>query len=425
MDSRPDGGVLAAAPASAAEEDAGAGFAAPTEHTQEAYAPEEDFTAKWTRADAMQLQAMSDPDAASRENSMPEEYTMPTVSQDFPDMSTGEVWVWDSWTLTDGSAAQPSFKGWEVVFSLVADRDLGFDDRHTYARLGYFFRKADVSDEERPENGGWTYGGHVFPDGASGAIFEDQSFSHQTEWSGSTRIFDGNNKLRIFYTDVAFYRNADGSNIKPYDPRIVQSEGRIYADEDGVWLTGFRDQHDMLQADGEYYQNGEQNEFFNFRDPFTFEDPAYPGQDLHSVRGQHRGCPRRDHLEASTHAYLIRCPRVASSRGGPTTGSPPSRRTHRSPSWSGSARSGDASSTTTANSSTASAWTTSKAAPGPAGTTTSPSSPPRTSSSRPSASPPTQKRRGQPELLRTLRELQTAIIRLMSCCPYCQRAGPT
>ncbi|MFO5234617.1 glycoside hydrolase family 68 protein, partial [Salmonella enterica subsp. enterica serovar 1,4,[5],12:i:-] len=91
---------------------------------------------KWTRADARQLKAMSDPAAPSRANSMPEDYTMPTVPQDFPDMSNEEVWVWDSWTLTDGTSAQPSFKGWEVVFSLVADRKLGFDDRHTYAKLG-------------------------------------------------------------------------------------------------------------------------------------------------------------------------------------------------------------------------------------------------------------------------------------------------
>lgn len=268
--------LIAAAPATAADEpDAVPGFPAPTEHSQRAYDPTDDFTAKWTRADARQIAAMSDPAAPSRANSMPEEYTMPTVPQDFPDMSDEQVWVWDSWTLTDETAAQPSFKGWEVVFSLVADRTLGFDDRHTYARLGYFYRKANVA--ERPENGGWTYGGLVFPDGASGAIFEDQSFSHQTEWSGSTRIFDGN-KLRIFYTAVAFYRNEDGTNRKPYDPRIVQSEGRIFADENGVWLTGFRDQHDMLQADGTYYQTGAQNEFFNFRDPFTFEDPAHPGK---------------------------------------------------------------------------------------------------------------------------------------------------
>lgn len=268
--------LLAASPVQAADEiDAVPGHPAPTVHTQQAYDPAADFTARWTRADARQIAAMSDPTAAPRQNSLPEEYTMPTVPQDFPDMSNDQVWVWDSWTLTDETAAQPSFKGWEVVFSLVADRSLGFDDRHTFARLGYFFRKADVA--ERPADGGWTYGGLVFPDGASGAIFEDQSFSHQTEWSGSTRIFDGN-KLRIFYTAVAFYRNEDGSNRKPYDPRIVQSEGRIFADENGVWLTGFRDQHDMLQADGTYYQTGAQNEFFNFRDPFTFEDPAHPGK---------------------------------------------------------------------------------------------------------------------------------------------------
>ncbi|AUG31061.1 glycoside hydrolase 68 family protein [Microbacterium hominis] len=268
--------LLAASPVQAADEiDAVPGHPAPTVHTQQAYDPAADFTARWTRADARQIAAMSDPTAAPRQNSLPEEYTMPTVPQDFPDMSNDQVWVWDSWTLTDETAAQPSFKGWEVVFSLVADRSLGFDDRHTFARLGYFFRKAEVA--ERPADGGWTYGGLVFPDGASGAIFEDQSFSHQTEWSGSTRIFDGN-KLRIFYTAVAFYRNEDGSNRKPYDPRIVQSEGRIFADENGVWLTGFRDQHDMLQADGTYYQTGAQNEFFNFRDPFTFEDPAHPGK---------------------------------------------------------------------------------------------------------------------------------------------------
>lgn len=260
-------------------------FPEPTEHTQEAFDPAEDFTSRWTRADAMQMQRMSDPDAGSRESSMPEEYTMPEVSQDFPE-TNGDVWVWDTWTLTDERSHQLSFKGWEIAFSLVADRNAGytFDDRHTEARLGYFFRKADVPADERPENGGWIYGGHVFPDGATGAIFDDQSFSHQTEWSGSTRLFDGN-KLRVFYTAVAFYRNDDGSNRKPYDPHLVQSEGRIFADEDGVWLTGFRDQHDLLVADGEYYQTGEQNEFFNFRDPFTFEDPAHPGETYMTFEG--------------------------------------------------------------------------------------------------------------------------------------------
>ncbi|ASD24098.1 glycoside hydrolase 68 family protein [Cryobacterium sp. LW097] len=264
------------------------GFPNPTPHSQQAYEPEADFTSRWTRADARQLKAMSDPSAPPRENSMPEEYTMPTIPQSFPDMSGGQVWVWDTWTLTNGQADQLSFKGWEVIFSLVADRNLGFDERHTYAKLGFFFRKADVPIEQRPENGGWTYGGLVFPDGASGAIYEDQSFSHQTEWSGSTRIFAGN-KLRTFYTAVAFYRDAAGQDVKPADPRIVQTEGRIFADDTGVWLTGFRDQHQLLVPDGTLYQTKDQNSSVNFRDPFTFEDPAHPGKTFMVFEGNTAG----------------------------------------------------------------------------------------------------------------------------------------
>ncbi len=249
----------------------------PTVHTQEAYAPEDDFTAKWTRADARQLKRLSDPDAGSRENSMPAALTMPTVPQDFPDMSNGEVWVWDSWPLTDEDGNQYSVNGQEVIFSLVADRSLGFDDRHVYAKIGYFFRPADVPAEERPENGGWTYGGLVFDEGVTGQIFEDQSFSHQTQWSGSARIFKGG-EIKLFFTDVAFYRDAAGNNIKPYDPRIALSVGHVHANKNGVKFTGFDTVIDLLQADGTYYQTGEQNEFFNFRDPFTFEDPANPGE---------------------------------------------------------------------------------------------------------------------------------------------------
>ncbi|WP_232549251.1 glycoside hydrolase family 68 protein [Propioniciclava soli] len=264
--------------ARAAVPDAVPGFAAPTVHTQEAYHPiNSDFTARWTRADAMQLQAMSDPTAGSRENSMPTEYTMPTVSQDFPDMSNDQVWVWDTWPLTDERSHQYSVLGWEVVFSLVADRSLGFDERHQFARIGYFYREAGIPADERPENGGWTYGGLLFEDGVTGVIFDDQSFSHQTEWSGSARVFpDGT--VKLFFTDVAFYRDASGADIKPYDPRIALSIGTIHADDDGVSFTGFDAVTDLLQADGRWYQDGDQNPYFNFRDPFTFEDPAHPGE---------------------------------------------------------------------------------------------------------------------------------------------------
>ena len=286
-----------AAPGAAAQEANGfkadnPGWANATKHTGEAHGVDENYTARWTRADAMQIQRVSNPNAPSGTNSMPEQYTMPEISNGFP-ATSDDVWVWDTWTLTDEAAHQISYNGWEIAFSLVADRHAGytFDDRHTHARLGFFYRKAGTqtssADGANSSNGGWIYGGHVFPDGASGSIFEDQSFTAQTEWSGSARLMEGN-KIRMFYTSVAFYNSTTGGSgnndggqenngsSKPYDPRIVQSEGRIYADENGVWLTGFRTQHQLLVPDGKYYQTREQNPGVNFRDPFTFRDQNNP-----------------------------------------------------------------------------------------------------------------------------------------------------
>ena len=286
-----------AAPGAAAQEANGfkadnPGWANATKHTGEAHGVDENYTAKWTRADAMQIQRVSNPNAPSGTNSMPEQYTMPEISNGFP-ATSDDVWVWDTWTLTDEAAHQISYNGWEIAFSLVADRHAGytFDDRHTHARLGFFYRKAGTqtssADGASSSNGGWIYGGHVFPDGASGSIFEDQSFTAQTEWSGSARLMEGN-KIRMFYTSVAFYNGTTGGSgnndggqenngsSKPYDPRIVQSEGRIHADENGVWLTGFRTQHQLLVPDGKYYQTREQNPGVNFRDPFTFRDQNNP-----------------------------------------------------------------------------------------------------------------------------------------------------
>ena len=286
-----------AAPGAAAQEANGfkadnPGWANATKHTGEAHGVDENYTAKWTRADAMQIQRVSNPNAPSGTNSMPEQYTMPEISNGSP-ATSDDVWVWDTWTLTDEAAHQISYNGWEIAFSLVADRHAGytFDDRHTHARLGFFYRKAGTqtssADGANSSNGGWIYGGHVFPDGASGSIFEDQSFTAQTEWSGSARLMEGN-KIRMFYTSVAFYNGTTGGSgnndggqenngsSKPYDPRIVQSEGRIHADENGVWLTGFRTQHQLLVPDGKYYQTREQNPGVNFRDPFTFRDQNNP-----------------------------------------------------------------------------------------------------------------------------------------------------
>jgi len=250
----------------------------PTLHTQEAFSPKSNFTAKWTRADARQIKRMSDPTAGSRQNSMPAQYTMPEIPQNFPDMSNEQVWVWDSWPLTDADANQYSVNGQEIIFSLVADRNLGFDDRHVFAKIGYFYRPAGIPAEQRPKDGGWTYGGLVFDEGVTGEIFEDQSYSHQTQWSGSARIFPSG-EVKLFFTDVAFYRDPNGGpDIKPYDSRLALSVGRVHANKNGVRFTGFNEVKSLLEADGTYYQNAEQNPYYNFRDPFTFEDPAHPGE---------------------------------------------------------------------------------------------------------------------------------------------------
>lgn len=253
-------------------------FPLPTVHTQRAHSPYANFTAKWTRADARQIAAQSNADVAPGENSLPKSQTMPTISGDFPDTNP-DVWVWDTWTLTDSKADQISYKGWEVIFALTADRNAGysFDDRHTHAKQGYFYRKAGIPAKKRPANGGWIYGGDVFPAGATASVFKGTTFTDQAEWSGSTRIFkDGT--IRAFYTDLAFNRDANGQDITPAQAVITQSAGKIHANKKGVWFSGLKKQYPLLRPDGKWYQNGEQNQYYNFRDPFTFEDPKHPGK---------------------------------------------------------------------------------------------------------------------------------------------------
>lgn len=247
----------------------------PTVHSQQAFAPEDNFTSKWTRADAGQLKRLSDSSAPPQENSMPTSLTMPTVPQDFPDMSNGKVWVWDTWPVTDEDGNQYSVNGWEIIYSLVADRSIRFDDRHTSAKIGYFYRPANLPETKRPKNGGWTYGGLVFHEGVTDQIFADRSFSHQTQWSGSARIFkDG--EVKLFFTNVAFYWDDAGRDIKPYDPRLVLSVGHVQADGNGVSFSGFDHVSELLTPDGVFYQNAQQHRYLNFRDPFTFKDPAHP-----------------------------------------------------------------------------------------------------------------------------------------------------
>lgn len=247
----------------------------PTAHTQQAYDPvNSDFHARWTRADARQIMTtQNDPTVAAGENSMPRSVTMPEIPKDFPIM-TDEVWVWDTWSLTDEYSNQVSYKGWDVIFSLVAPRSIPFDERHWSARIGFFYRHSNA-----PEGTEWIYGGHVFPDNTSVST---------TEWSGSTRLMQGN-KVRVFYTATTFGTPRPGTAAEP--AVIATTMGQIKATKKGVSFSHFGEHKTLLRPDGKWYQTKEQNEYFSFRDPFTFEDPYNPGTTYMLFEGTGGGVP--------------------------------------------------------------------------------------------------------------------------------------
>lgn len=68
------------------------GFALPTIHTQRSYAPDGTFTARWTRADALQIKAHSSIAVAVGGNSLPAQLIMPDIPADFPTINP-DVWV--------------------------------------------------------------------------------------------------------------------------------------------------------------------------------------------------------------------------------------------------------------------------------------------------------------------------------------------
>jgi levansucrase len=207
------------------------------------YAPDDDFTAVWTRAQALKVR----PDATN---------TKPRIPPDFPVM-TDEIWVWDTWPLTNMQTKPISFKGWSVIFSLVAPRDIPFGDRHWYARIGYFYSR---------DSKHWTYGGQLLP---------GQIRFGSREWAGST-VLTGD-EVHVFYTASGGDNAPPGERNNPLQ-RLATASGRIHADNRGVWFTGLRNNRIIATADGEMYQTLEQSQagpiIYAFRDPFVFTDPA-------------------------------------------------------------------------------------------------------------------------------------------------------
>ncbi|MET9846020.1 glycoside hydrolase family 68 protein [Streptomyces ossamyceticus] len=205
------------------------------------YSADDDYFAVWSRADALKLRQ-------DKTN------TAPRVSPDFPVM-TDKVWVWDTWPLTKLTTRTATYKGWHVIFSLTAPRSVPFGDRHWYAKIGYFYSRDAKS---------WKYGGDLFQPGTS--------FGSR-EWAGSAALVG--DKVYSFYTASG----RDNGGVDPNDAlqRLAQATGKIHADKNRVWFSGFKDHRIIAEADGKLYQTLEQSQagpiIYAFRDPFVFRDP--------------------------------------------------------------------------------------------------------------------------------------------------------
>ncbi|MFT9099865.1 MAG: glycoside hydrolase family 68 protein [Zymomonas mobilis subsp. pomaceae] len=192
---------------------------------------------RWTRAQAMKI------------NKQDKTTMMPEIGTDFPIMRD-DLWLWDTWPLRDINGNVVSFKGWTVIFSLVADRKIAWNNRHSHARIGYFYSKDGKS---------WIYGGHLLNETAN---------TRTAEWSGGTIMAPGSrNQVETFFTSTLFNESGIAEAV------AAVTKGHIYADNKGVWFSGFDQSTDMFQADGLFYANYTENNLWNFRDPHVFINP--------------------------------------------------------------------------------------------------------------------------------------------------------
>ncbi|WP_137165885.1 glycoside hydrolase family 68 protein [Salinimonas lutimaris] len=203
-----------------------------------------DYTDSWTRQDAATI-------ALTDDNTLPLLDEMPT------EIITDEVWIWDTWPMTNLNARTVNYKGYKVIFSLTADRDLAFPQRHWTAEIGYSVSRDGES---------WEYQGDVFP--------EDVDPPGLREWAGSTILIGDK---------VYFYYTASGSDgAGPNDPeyftqKLVVASATISADSNGVSFSDWSEHKIIAEADGEMYQTLEQSAagpiIYGFRDPWVFENP--------------------------------------------------------------------------------------------------------------------------------------------------------
>lgn len=213
-------------------------------HKQMTYPVWADYTDSWDRDDASSITLNSDNE-------------LPLLEEQPVEIISDEVWIWDSWPLTNLQTRTVNYKGYKLLFSLTADRDLDFVQRHWTAEIGFSISRDGKS---------WEYQGDVFP--------EHIDPPGLREWAGSAILVDDR---------VYFYYTASGSEGAAHDEpeyftqKLAVVSARISADSSGISFSDWSDHKVIAEADGEMYQTLEQSEagpiIYGFRDPWVFENP--------------------------------------------------------------------------------------------------------------------------------------------------------
>jgi levansucrase len=218
-------------------------------------------TSVWTWEDATKIQ-LNDTNVA------------PKIEEFVNLAEDANVWVWDSWVLRNRDTSLAQVNGYYALFSLIAPRSLAPEERHSNARIGYWYSQ---------DGRNWTFAGRVFPE-------EDSLGSRQ--WSGGALYDKGN--LYLFYTAVG----RKGEPEVRFEQRIAVAKAKIVTNAEGMSFTNWTPHQIIVEPEGVHYQteiqsnytpegivepepgpssdpaDGSHNIIYSFRDPWFFEDPV-------------------------------------------------------------------------------------------------------------------------------------------------------
>lgn len=174
-------------------------------------------------------------------------------------------WVWDTWPLRNRDGSMTQIDGWQIIFSLVADKSKPEinvpGDRHNFARVGYFYSRNGKSGG----GAGWEFGGEVFDMDRVKSLAPG---ANQT-WAGSAMWDDEKEEINLFYT-VA---NA----LPEAKQRLALAKGvTVETSPQGVHVSQADSHHILAEAgDSPHYEEIENSTgiITGFRDPWYFQHP--------------------------------------------------------------------------------------------------------------------------------------------------------